>query len=211
MLGLIKKDLLMIKGNIKTVIMMLLVFSVISLSDGSSNLIFIPAFISTMLMLSTFSYDEYNKTDAYIISLPNGKQNTVIAKYITTILVVVVSLILSFILSYLIATRQNNLDLNEIIMTTLGCGAGIIILISVLYPLIYKLGIEKGRIGIFIIAFGITGLGSILLKSGVSIKMPTNIVTFFDSYGMIIIPLIILIILFISYRISTHIYSKKEF
>lgn len=210
MLGLIKKDLLMIKGNIKTIIIMMIVFLTISINEGN-NLIFIPAFISIMVMMTTFSYDEYNKTDAYITSLPNGKTNAVKAKYIATLLVVTVTLILSFTLSYLVGLNQGNLDLNEIVMTTLGCGAGLIILQSILYPLIYKLGIEKGRIGIFIIVFGITTIGTILMKNGLSIKIPTSIITLLDNYGMIIIPLIILVILFISYKISAHIYNKKEF
>lgn len=210
MLGLIKKDLLMIKGNIKTIIIMMIVFLTISINEGS-NLIFIPAFISIMVMMTTFSYDEYNKTDAYITSLPNGKTNAVKAKYIATLLVVTVTLILSFTLSYLVGLNQGNLDLAEIVMTTLGCGAGLIILQSILYPLIYKLGIEKGRIGIFIIVFGITTIGTILMKNGLSLKIPTSTITLLDNYGMIIIPLIILVILFISYKISAHIYNKKEF
>lgn len=210
MLGLIKKDLLMIKSNIKTIIIMMFVFLVMTINEGS-NFVFIPTFISIMLMMSTFSYDEYNKTDAYIASLPNGKTNAVTSKYLATLIVVVLSLILSFTLSYFAGISQGNLDLEDITMTTLGCGASVLILQSILYPTIYKLGIEKGRISIFVIVFSIVGLGTILMKNGLSIKIPTSIMTLLNNYGMIIIPLIVLIILFISYKISVHIYKQKEF
>lgn len=210
MLGLIKKDLLMIKSNIKTIIIMIFVFLVMTINEGET-FIFIPTFISMMLMMSTFSYDEYNKTDAYITSLPNGKTNAVTSKYLATLIVVVLSLILSFALSYFAGISQGNLDLEDITMTTLGCGASVLILQSILYPTIYKLGIEKGRISIFVIVFSIVGLGTILMKNGLSIKIPTSIMTLLNNYGMIIIPLIVLIILFISYKISVHIYKQKEF
>lgn len=210
MLGLIKKDLLMIKSNIKTIIIMMVVFLIMTINEGS-NFVFIPTFISIMLMMSTFSYDEYNKTDAYITSLPNGKTNAVTSKYLATLIVVVLSLILSFTLSYFAGISQGNLDLEDITTTTLGCGASVLILQSILYPTIYKLGIEKGRISIFVIIFSIVGLGTILMKNGLSIKIPTSIMTLLNNYGMIIIPLIVLIILFISYKISVHIYKQKEF
>ena len=85
MLGLIKKDLLMIKGNIKTLAIIFVVFTIMAI-NGNGNFAFIPAFMSVMIVMSTFSYDEYNKTDGFITSLPNGKKNAVKSKYISTLI-----------------------------------------------------------------------------------------------------------------------------
>lgn len=211
MLGFIKKDLLLLRGNFKVMVVMLLVFSFVTFSEGSSNFIFIPSFISIMLMMTTFSYDEYNKTDAYLIALPGGKKKAVAAKYLTTLLIVLVSLLFSFVLSYIVGVVQKQMNFGETLSITLGCGAGILILQSILYPLIYKLGIEKGRVGIFLIVFGITTIGSILMKNGFSIQIPGSVTTFFDHYGFLIIPVIIVMILLLSYKVSEHIYCKKEF
>ena len=70
MLGLIKKDLLIIKGNIKVAILFVIVFAFMA-SDGNDVLYFVPVFLSTMLFMSTFSYDDYNKWDAYACTFPS--------------------------------------------------------------------------------------------------------------------------------------------
>lgn len=209
MLGLIKKDLLMARGNLKTIVIMLVVFTLVAI-DGNNNFSFIPAFISIMIMMSTFSYDEYNKTDAYISSFPNGRKNAVKSKYLTTLLVVFVSIIITFIISITVGYFKNNINMEEIISTTLGCGLAIIIIQAILYPLIYKFGVEKSRIGLFIGAFAITGIASIFLKTGVDINIPQNIVDIFTNYYMVIVPVIIIFILFVSYEISKVVYLKKE-
>lgn len=208
MLGLIKKDLLIAKGNLKTLAIIFVVFTFMGI-NGNGNFSFIPAFMSVMVMMSTFSYDEYNKTDAFIISLPNGKRNAVKAKYTSTILIILISSILTFIISMIIGYAQNNLNMENVLSATIGCCVGIILLQAVLFPLIYKFGIEKSRIGIFIGIFGITSIASILVKDG--LKIPPSLIILFNNYWMIIIPLGIIIVLFISYKISEYLYLKKEF
>ena len=56
MLGLIKKDFLIIKNNLKLIIVMLMVFFIMALG-GQFNISFIPTFIIVMLFISTFIYD----------------------------------------------------------------------------------------------------------------------------------------------------------
>lgn len=209
MLGLIKKDLLMARGNLKTIVIMLVVFTLVAI-DGNNNFSFIPAFISIMIMMSTFSYDEYNKTDAYISSFPNGRKNAVKSKYLTTLLVVFISIVITFLVSIAVGYAKNSINMEEIISITLGSGFAITIIQAILYPLIYKFGVEKSRIGLFIGAFAITGIASIFLKTGVNIDIPQNIVTIFNNYYMIIAPITFIIIIFISYEISKIVYLKKE-
>lgn len=209
MLGLIKKDLLMARGNLKVIITMLVVFTLVSI-NGNGNFSFIPAFISVMIMMSTFSYDEYNKTDAYISSFPKGRKNAVKSKYLTTLLVVFISIIITFLLSIAVGYAKNSINMEEVLSTTLGCGFAVIVIQSILYPLIYKFGVEKSRIGLFIGAFAITGIASIFLKTGANINIPQNIVNVLNNYYMIIVPVTIILILFVSYEISKIVYLKKE-
>ncbi len=69
MIGLIKKDLLMTIGNLKTLGIIFVAFTLMAI-NGNGSLVFVPALISIMTMMTTFSYDEYNKSDAYISTLP---------------------------------------------------------------------------------------------------------------------------------------------
>lgn len=209
MIGLIKKDLLMIKGNLKIIAIICIVFTIMSI-NGNGNFTFIPSFISVMLMMSTFSYDEYNKSDAFIATFPNGKKNAVKSKYIATFVIILLSLIITFILSLIIGVINKDVNIEEIISTTLGCGFGILILEAIFYPIIYKFGIEKSRILIFIGVFGIVGLASLIMKN-MSFNLPQNIFDFLENTWFIIFPFIVSIVLMLSYLISKHIYLKKEY
>lgn len=210
MLGFLKKDLLMIKGNMKMMSVVVIVFLLAAFS-GEGNYLFLPAFLSVVLMISTFSYDEYNKTDAYIAALPNGKENAVKAKYLATLLVSFISSLLIFLVASLITLKNEETNLMDILLNVSGCFIGIVLLISILYPFIYKFGVEKSRIGIFLGIFGITGLGAILMKNGFPLQIPESILSFLENNQYILIPVITIICLFISYQASKHIYLKKEF
>ena len=209
MVGLIKKDLLMIKSNLKMVLIMLVVFFIMSL-QGEFDISFVPPFIVVMLFMSTFSYDEFNKWDAYAVTLPNGRKNVVKSKYVASLILTIVTIILTIILNSLVGLINNNLEFDKFISTIMGCVFGVILIQSIMYPFIFKYGMEKGRIGLFVISFAIVGIIG-LLSSVLKINIPTNVVTFFDNYCFVIIPLLSIVLLLISYKISEKIYLKKEF
>lgn len=208
MLGLIKKDLLLIKSNIKMVIIMFVVFILLAI-NGNGNFSFIPAFISVMLFMSTFSYDEYNKWDAYAITLPNGRKNVVKSKYIATLILIFLSVLVTLITCIIVGYINQNFEMKGIIETLLGCALAVILIQSFMYPFIFKFGIEKSRIGIFIVVFSLTFIISLISKQ--EIKISSNLIQFFNIYGMILISVLTLIILLVSYKMSRKIYLNKEF
>ena len=101
MLGLIKKDFFMLKGNFKTWLILLFVYIVMAFQELMS-LSFLLPFMCVVTMLSTFSYDSYNKWDAYVCSLPDGRKNSVRAKYIATLLLIFVTVLITTILTVII-------------------------------------------------------------------------------------------------------------
>lgn len=209
MLGLIKKDLLMVKSNLKLVIIIFAVLFIMSLQK-EFNMSFIPPFIVAMLFMSTFSYDEYNKWDAYAVTLPNGRKSVVASKYLATIILIAISIIITIILNIVVGLVNNNINYESMLSTMTGCFFGIVLIVSIIYPFIFKYGIEKGRIGLFIGSFAIVAVISFLRKA-TNINIPSNIVNFFELYWYIIIPILFTGFLYISYRISKKIYLKKEF
>lgn len=210
MLGLIKKDLLMIKSNFKLLVILLFIYSIMAF-QGQMDLSFLLPFMSVMIMISTFSYDNYNKWDAYAITLPNGRKNSVKAKYLATILLVIITTIIVTILSITIAyARTKSIDIENVISNIIGSVFAITLLQSIMYPSIYKFGVEKARIGLFIIVFGIAIIGSILAKV-FDFESLFQILDVLNNYWMIIFPIIMLIVLYISYKISESIYKKKEY
>lgn len=204
MLGLIKKDLLLIKGNLKAVGMIFIIIIGMAFFQ-EANLAFVPSFVSTILFMSTFSYDEYNKWDSYAITLPNGRKNIVGAKYITTFILLFISTLLAIILSTGIGIVRNEFHIGETLITMAGSIFATVLLVSIIYPIIFKFGNEKGRIAMFIIAFLGASLFAFLLKS---LTISEDVI---EHYGFIFLVIVSIITLLGSYLLSKHIYRKKEF
>lgn len=211
MIGLIKKDLLIIKGNFKLLGLIIIIFVLMMSINGDNNLSFIAAFLNLTIMMNTFSYEQYNNTDAYITTFPNGKASEVKAKYISTMITLFITVTLTLLLSLLTGYIKNNINLKELLPIYLGSITAITIIESILYPIIFKFGIEKSRIGLFIGVFSISGLIALLYKTGFKFKIPKYFILFLDKYYLIIIPIVLIIIIGISYIISKKIYLKKEF
>lgn len=207
--GLIKKDLLMIKQNLKYLLLVFVVFLVMTIIN-ESDMTFILPFMAVMISISTFSYDSFNKWDAYAITLPNGRKNVVRAKYISTLIFVLGSFLISMLSLFITNICGINIDLDTSISELTGCLIAILLIMIIMFPIMYKLGVEKGRIALFILTFGITGIALLISKS-VHIEMPHNIIDFFNSYYKIILPISTCILILISYKISAIFYSKKEF
>ena len=210
MIGLIKKDFLMLKGNFKTWLILLFVYIVMAFQE-SMSLAFLLPFMCVVTMLSTFSYDSYNKWDAYVCSLPDGRKNSVRAKYIATILLILVTVIITTILTIIIGYyRTNAVNLESIVESLVGAIFATTLLQSIMYPAIYKFGVEKARIAIFIVVFGFALIGGVLSKY-IDFESIIQGLAFLENYMMIIIPIVIIIMLYVSYKISEVIYKRKEY
>ena len=206
MKGLILKDFLLIKGNARTILIFLLVFGLIALEGNY----FVPAFISMMMFMTTFSYDEYNKWDAYAISLPVKKQELVLSKYIGSILLLVVALLGTFLIAFFVGLVNQDFDIQKALSLLLGCGASILLLQAFMYPLLIKFGVEKGRIGLFVGIFLLSFLAGFLMKN-ISLTIPENLTHFLQLYLPWILLILVFLVTLISYQISKRIYAKKEF
>ena len=210
MLGLIKKDFLLIKANLKSMVTIFIVYLILAF-QGTFDVTFIVPLIGIMLFISTFSYDDFNNWNSYAVTLPNGRKNVVRAKYIASIILTVVlgigALAIGIGISY---TKTNNINLDEIISSLMGTMLSNVIIISLLYPIVFKFGATNGRIILFAVVFGIAGIGA-LIAQFVDTTPIINMINRLDSYSLIAIPIISVILIGISYLISNKIYQNKEF
>lgn len=210
MLGLIKKDLLLIKANLKSMVIIFIVYLILAF-QGIFDVIFIMPLIGIMLFISTFSYDDFNNWNSYAVTLPNGRKNVVRAKYIASIILTVVlgigALAIGIGISY---TKTNSINLDEIISSLMGTMLSNNIIISLLYPIVFKFGATNGRIILFVVVFGVAGIGA-LIAQFIDMTSIINMINRLDSYSLIAIPIISVILIGISYLISNKIYQNKEF
>jgi len=210
MLGLIKKDFLLIKANSKSMVIIFIVYLMLAF-QGIFDVTFIVPLIGIMLFISTFSYDDFNNWNSYAVTLPNGRKNVVRAKYIASIILTailgVAALTIGVGISYI---KTNSINLDEIMSSLMGTILSSVIIISLLYPIVFKFGATNGRIILFAVVFGVAGIGA-LIAQFVDMTFIINMINGLDSYSLIAIPIISAILLGISYLISNKIYQSKEF
>ena len=82
MIGMIKKDLYMIRNNYKALGVALVIYLFYSITFNMDMSFFLP-FMGLMICISTINYDEYNNWHTYAASLPQGRINIIKSKYIT--------------------------------------------------------------------------------------------------------------------------------
>ena len=210
MLGLIKKDLLLIKANLKSMIIIFVIYIMLAF-QGTLDVTFIIPIIGIMLFISTFSYDDFNNWNSYAVTLPDGRRNVVRAKYIVSIILMIILAVVAFFIGKGISyIKTNSINLDEIISSLMGTMLSSVIIISLLYPIVFKFGATNGRIILFAVVFGIAGIGT-LIAQFIDMAPIINIINKLDNYLLIAIPIIYIILLGISYLISSKIYQNKEF
>ena len=221
--GLLKKDLLNL-ASYKQSLFIIIAFLAIFSAFNKEMVKFLPIAVSTamgMIVLSTFNYDEIAKADSFILSFPTNRKEIVKEKYIlvisSMILGGIIGIILTIVVNYLIRAVnpefQVTIEYNSLIMTTLSGMFGIALVESIQIPSIYRWGAEKGRIQMFILIFLIIAIiigGAFLfshLKLGINIEKIGN---FLSNYGLIILIITTMLMLYISYKTSCKIYCKKN-
>ncbi len=210
MLGLIKKDFLLIKANSKQ---MLIIFAIylILIFQGTMDVTFVVPLIGIMLFISTFSYDDFNNWNPYAVTLPDGRKNVVKAKYIASIILTIILTVVA--LAFVVGVayiKSNSINIEEILSSLMGTMLSSVIIISLLYPMVFKFGATNGRIILFAVVFGIAGIGA-LISNFVDMTNIINMINKLDNCSLIAIPIISIILLCISYLISNKIYQNKEF
>ncbi len=207
MKGLIKKDLAILKKNMKTFLMLIVIYILSSLnSTGAES--FIGPFMMAILCVSTFSYDEYNKWDAYAITLPGSRDNVVKAKYGIVLIMIAAAFVFAMIMASILGIIKGNFDLTESFVATLAGTASGLFVVEIMIPVIFKFGLEKARIIIIAASFGFSTIAVLFFTA---VRIPEGTLSNLKSCMGFLLPLLMIVFFFGSYALSRRIYSKKEF
>ncbi len=215
--GLMTKDLLQLRSYRKSLIIFIIIYFLVAISQSSIN------GISTMLVImltlglgmfsmATFNYDEVSKTDKYILTLPLTRKEVVLSKYIfcicSTLIGCIIGMVLSFIITFIFTKSIPNIF--EIISIGIGAIFGISIIETIQIPCIYKWGAEKGRLNMFILVIIVSSILGGISYINFDIIQVSNLLSLIEKILPIILLIAIFFINFISYKVSYKIYSKKE-
>ncbi|HBH3121461.1 TPA: ABC-2 transporter permease, partial [Clostridioides difficile] len=197
--------------NVKFILLFIIMFGFMSsLGDGNvNNFIGVIIVLCTTMIVSTFSYDDLNKWDSYVLTMPINRNDIVLSKYLTMLIFSFTGVLVSLIVSVTIGYFKNTLILNETLLIN-----ALILSISVCFgslilPLIYKFGTERARLSI-ILCFLVPTLALLVFKSILeNISSPISIEIILNTL-VYSLPFVAILLFVISYFISSKIYSKKE-
>ena len=221
--GLIKKDLLNL-SSYKTSLFILIIFCAIAIGS-TGTITFVPIIICAitgMIALSTFNYDETSQADKYTLSLPVTRQDIVLSKFILAISSTVIGALLGYLFTIALVNILNiirpdsliTLDYNKLLTSTIGAMFGISLIQSIQIPSIYKWGAEKGRIQMFVLIFVlvtfILGISYFIINSNFNITIE-NIETFMNKFGIITLILSMIVMYYISFKLSLKIFKRKDY
>lgn len=217
MKGLVIKDFINLKKNIKMFGLLTLLYGVMTIVSKDADFFSsVLTMLFAILTLSLYSYDDMAKWDVFAQTLPVTKDDIVQGKYVMMLLLTLIGAVYSsvFTVIFNLVLKSDSIFNN---FENIGIGAAIVIFFyCIILPFITKLGVEKARIilfAVYVIPFiGIISLQRMINEGGLVIPAWVNdaIVTFVQ-YIYIIVPVIVIIALAISYSISLRIYRKKEF
>lgn len=156
MKGLILKDFYALKKYCKSVVFILIVFEICGFFSNDNDLFFIsyPCLFGSVLPVTLLTYDEKEKWNKYVQTLPISKSQYVSVKYVLGLILTGLFIFLVSILQFIKMFKNNSFDFisyaNEMLMIICMC----LMISTFVMPFIFKFGTEKGRI-VYLLAIGV--------------------------------------------------------
>lgn len=211
MKGLLLKDFCILKKQMKLMVVFVIFYAIWAVAAKMPTMMgTMVILLSIMMPISSMSYDEAGQWYRYAFSLPIPRRTLVLSKYVLGFLVSLGGLVVSAIGNIIILALTNGENALESWLAIIGFLELGVIFLSIIIPILFKYGVEKGRLFIVVIAvipsLLVALLGSTLKTSGT--LMPSAELLQAILYSS---PLFTLAIFLISFRISVGICRKKEY
>jgi len=203
MKGLILKDFINLKKQSKVIGVLVVFYFLLSITTKNNSMFgAMMLILFAMMPITAISYDEKANWDKYGLTMPVSRTEMVLSKYILGLILSTFALVLNFIVQILMGTEMNTENIT-IIFVIFGVS---IIFISLLLPIMFKFGVEKGRM-LMILVLMLPTIIIMLLPEIFKTPPPEEMII----KVLYALPFIIVIIYVLSIFISINIYNKKEF
>ena len=200
MRALLIKDILNIKAQGKAILLVLAIWFIISVFNGSGSFFAALSVVYAILLpLTSVTADDKCGFERYAMTMPVTRTVMALSKYVFALACALIMAVIGFAACVIIDSSS----VNEALATCASCFCVAVALVSLLLPLVYKFGPEKARLVMMVVFIA----GFLIL------------VFAFDKLGiepdlellMIALPALALVLLAVSAVISVRIYRKKEF
>lgn len=215
MKGLLLKDIFTLRKQFSILGLLLIFYGIWGYFVG--NFVFLSTFmpfIFTMMVLTSFSYDDASKWTGFALSLPVSRKCLVLSKYVLTLILAFIGVILSLAFSYLLVFISREPVTKEILLSSLVSSFLCLLFSSTMIPLVFKFGTEKSRTAMFsiimiplILFYGASKIGLFDNLEKITPQQQAMLEKFLPA----IFIAVALAALAISFFISLQIVKKKEF
>lgn len=209
--GLIQKDICILKQRSRGLAIILAIGIVMAFSSEGSFVIGYLTMLSTILTISTVSYDEFDNGFAFLLTLPFTKKEYVIEKYLFCLSGCIIGGAVSVVICVAGMMAKGKGFSFNIIEEAAAFIPIFAIMLSIMLPVQLKYGAEKSRLiigGVLGAAF-VTGymVKELMPKNMQFIKCLSEIS---NTTAVIVIIIVSFLALLVSYMFSIHIMKKKE-
>lgn len=214
MKSLILKDLYNIGHNAKSMLLILLVFAIgLIMVSGVESYIISSGVLCSMMIVTTFTFDDHCKWSKYALVMPICKKDIVKAKFIVLIIFCIAGICVGTVFGVAGGMAMHKMALSmEGIVTMFFMGfVGLIVSVifgSMSIPLVFKYGAEKGRM-LLLISFAVP-LGICFMVYEILMMLGVKITDQLIFTILCASPLIAAIWIYTMYRISCRIFYKQE-
>ncbi len=212
MIGLIKKDFYIYlgSGQLKYITLFILLYGIIGIT--SNNMSFLSAAMVAFVAvfpINSISLDQNCHWNAFAVTMPVKRKDIIINKYIISSILILIGGTLSIICSFFMKSSFTENLFVTIVILSLS-----LIWAAISYPIIFKMGIEKGKLismGIIVIPVVIgVAVGKEIVNFLVQFMNFNKFETFFENYGYLILFVMSILIYVISGLISIKIFERKD-
>lgn len=207
MKGLLLKDLLGLRKYLRTVMLIIALYALMTfLMDSAVFLGGMIVIMSAMIAVTSFSFDHLAGWDVYALSLPVSRRDVVASKYVLALIFTLGGTALSVLVSVLHGAFQHSGDLLETLATNYALFVVGMVFVAILLPLLFKFGAEKARL-LIVAVFAVPTAVFVALSTVSDIKLPNEQTI---ARLLALSPLILIVVGAISYAASCAIYRSKE-
>ena len=200
MKALILKDTYVIFRQMKYFLVMILLFS--ALPSGFNNAFAV--IYAAMLPYTALAYDERSKWDQMAAMMPYSTRDIVLGKYAFGWLCIGAAAVLSALLQAVLSLAVNRTFLPGVMALSV---LGALCILAITLPLMFRFGVEKGRLAMFLIIFLVCGAAGAIANIAESVEQGTSFA--FQGSVLVILLIAAVVLTAVSIPLSQRFYRER--
>lgn len=201
MKALIIKDTYVIWRQMKYFLILILIFS--ALPSGFNNAFAV--IYTSMLPYTALAYDERSKWDQLAAMMPYSTRDMVLGKYVFGWLCIGAAAVLSGLLQMALSLVVDRVFLPGVMVLSV---LGAVCILAISLPLMFRMGVEKGRLAMFLVIFMVCGAAGAIAHIAESVGSGT--VFAFQGPVLGVTLLAALVLTTVSVPLSMRFYTKRQ-